>query len=156
MQSLVFSSFTCNKGLLTPQIGPFSRTFASKSPSKSSDPAETTEPDKPVDFLQSPAASWKAQYSSAGIENNAPWQEMWSILFSVGVFMIYFCVLREENDIDDKISQPLYDKVPGLEEQNLLVVHKYNSENRQDNKLIEARMRELGMDVDGIRKKYYQ
>lgn len=68
--------------------------------------------------------------------------------------MIYFCVLREENDIDEKIKQPLYNVVPGLEEQNLLVVHKYNSENRQDNKVIEARMRELGMDVDGIKRQY--
>uniref|UniRef100_A0A336MNF0 CSON002748 protein n=1 Tax=Culicoides sonorensis TaxID=179676 RepID=A0A336MNF0_CULSO len=134
----------------------FERSFASKS-SDSKEPAKSPEENnKPVDFLQSPAASWKASYSTVGIKDEAPWQESWSVLLSVTIFMIYFCILREENDIDQKIEQPLYDTVPGLEQQNLIAMHKYNLENGKDNRGIEKRMREIGMDVEGIRKIHFQ
>lgn len=150
---LFFSSIVSTRPVLCAPLDPYKRTFATKVPDTSDKPEI---PDKPIDYLQSPAASWKAQYSSAGLYDNAPWQEMWSILFSVTIFMVYFCILREENDIDERMKKPLYDMVPGLEEQNLLMIHKYNIEQNVDNKPIETRMRELGMDVEGIRKRHYQ
>lgn len=125
----------------------FSKQFATKSTKNDDIPFEEQ---KPIDYLKSPAAQWKAQYSVAGIKDDSPWIEMWSVLFSVSIFLIYFCILREENDIDEKLKQPLYDHVPGLEETNLLVLHKYNKENNIDNKLIEARMKELGLDLNKI------
>ena len=42
--------------------------------------------------------------------------------------MIYFCVLREENDIDTKLDGNLFDHVVGLEETQLEVAYNYNKE----------------------------
>ncbi|XP_063697959.1 uncharacterized protein LOC134828899 [Culicoides brevitarsis] len=130
------------------RIASFSRPFASKTPDK-----EDHDPDKPLEYLQSKAASWKAQ-DSTQYKNVAPEIEMYSIIFSVAVFMIYFCYLREENDVDETISRPLFDSVPGLEVSSLLVMHKYNFDNQKSNKEIEARMREIGIDVEAVRKSY--
>lgn len=37
------------------------------------------------------------------------------MIASVGAFMLYFFILREENDIDEKIYQPIWKTVPELE-----------------------------------------
>jgi hypothetical protein len=33
--------------------------------------------------------------------------------------MLYFCVFREENDIDEELGKSLYDRVPGLKKSQL-------------------------------------
>jgi len=42
-----------------------------------------------------------------------------SFYISLAVFMIYFMVLRQENDIDEELSKPLWQRLPSLEEQVL-------------------------------------
>lgn len=112
--------------------------------------------DKPIDYLSSPAAQWKAQWSAAGGVDDSPWFERWIVLACITVFMVYFCILREENDIDQQLSTPLFDNVPGLEQQTLLATFRYNLDKGLDNKDIEKRMSELGMDVETLKKEYLQ
>lgn len=65
---------------------------------------------EPLKYTTSPANQWKAENSRTG--NRAefgPWYEPHIVSASVIGFMIYFCVLREENDIDLLLDKPLTD-----------------------------------------------
>lgn len=109
-------------------------------------------PDEPIKFFGSEAANWKAQDTRRGGQGvagdkNIPWFQPYVVMASVTVFMIYFCVLREENDVDGELGRSLYDRVDGLEEIQLKIVHKYNVENQIDNSQIETRMKELAITV---------
>lgn len=65
--------------------------------------------------------------------------------------MIYFFILREENDIDQQLERSLFESVPGLEETQLILNYKYNLEHNLDNKPIVQRMKELGIKPEDIR-----
>jgi hypothetical protein len=60
--------------------------------------------------------------------------------------MIYFCILREENDIDVHLSKPLFDTVPQLEASTLITVYKHNLETNKDNTEVIKRLIEIGVD----------
>lgn len=62
---------------------------------------------------------------------------------SVAIFLIYFCVLREENDVDELIGKSLYDRIDGLEEAQLRRVLEYNLNHGKDTTAITKRLREL-------------
>lgn len=47
--------------------------------------------------------------------NPAPPSAVWVVRSSFLIFFLYFCLLREENDIDEKMYQPLWKTVPQLE-----------------------------------------
>lgn len=65
---------------------------------------------KPLKFTTSPANDWKAQYSRVGSKAEfGPWYEPHIVSVSLIIFMIYFFVLREENDIDIMLDRPLTD-----------------------------------------------
>ena len=57
--------------------------------------------------------------------------------------MLYFCVLREENDIDEELGKSLYERIPGLEKAQLQEVYRYNSMQGHDTSAITARLQEL-------------
>ena len=48
-------------------------------------------------------------------EDTRPPSQRYFVLASWAAFMIYFCILREENDIDERIYQPVWKTVPELE-----------------------------------------
>jgi len=55
---------------------------------------------------------------------DAPWYEPFTISFSIGAILLWFCVMREENDIDKKIGnimdpERVYQKVDGLEKKQI-------------------------------------
>lgn len=61
--------------------------------------------DSPIKYSSSEAAKWTAK-NSYGIYkelNPPPRSQGLVISLSVAVFLIYFCILREENDIDEQI-----------------------------------------------------
>lgn len=60
--------------------------------------------DKPIKFSTSKAATFPAAYMTAAAENRPEWQGL-VVSFSLIIFCIYFGMLREENDIDEKIVQ---------------------------------------------------
>ena len=71
---------------------------------------------------------------------------MYSVVGSVAIFLIYFCALREENDIDAKLSKPIFDSVPHLEKSTLITLYKYNLEKNIDNTDVIKRMLQIGLD----------
>uniref|UniRef100_A0A2S2NX43 Uncharacterized protein n=1 Tax=Schizaphis graminum TaxID=13262 RepID=A0A2S2NX43_SCHGA len=63
---------------------------------------------KPVKYTTSPAHDWKAQHSRIGSKAEfGPWYEPHAVSLSLIVFMIYFFILREENDLDLLLDKPL-------------------------------------------------
>lgn len=102
--------------------------------------------------MGSPAASMLARTARQGTVNfdEVPWYQTYVVCGSVAIFLIYFCALREENDIDIELEQSLYDRVPGLETTQLIINYKYNRENNIDNSGIIKRMQELGIRYENI------
>lgn len=72
-----------------------------------------------------------------------PWYQPFSVVASVAVFLIYFCVLREENDVDQEFTKTLYDRIKGLEKEQLIQTYKFNKEHGYSVADIEKRLREI-------------
>lgn len=62
---------------------------------------------------------------------------------SLAVFLLYFCVFREENDVDQKLEGSLFDHVAGLEATQLQLAYKYNKEHGLPTEDLERRLIEL-------------
>jgi hypothetical protein len=124
--------------------------------------------DEPVKFLGSNASLYQTSRSRTGSVNpdEVPWFQTYVVVGSVAIFLIYFCILREEvrtlencskryiisnfsskfqNDLDRELETSLFDRVPGLEQTQLVVNYRYNQENKKDNSIVVKRMQELGM-----------
>ena len=104
-------------------------------------------PDEPIKFFGSEAAKWKAQQTRRGHADDKLWYQPYVVMASVAVFMLYFCVLREESDVDGELNKSLYDRVDGLEAIQLKIVHRYNAENNVNNSEIEQRMKDLNISI---------
>jgi len=105
---------------------------------------EFEELDKPIQFTSSKASEWRAQQSFGGtIPEDTPDIQPISVMLSIAAFLIYFCVLREENDIDEEMKKSLWERIPGLERQQLDVVYDYNEQHGIVNTAILARIKEL-------------
>lgn len=72
------------------------------------------EDDKPYQYTTSNAAKWKAAQSFRAPENDAPPAQRWSVVASIAAFLIYFCILREENDLDQHLARPITETIPEL------------------------------------------
>uniref|UniRef100_A0A182JJ20 Uncharacterized protein n=1 Tax=Anopheles atroparvus TaxID=41427 RepID=A0A182JJ20_ANOAO len=106
---------------------------------------------EPIKYFGSQASRWTAQRSRSGPKGqDIPWFQPYVVNFSVAIFLIYFCILREENDIDEGLGRSLFEHVPGLEEQQLIVSYHYNKENGLSTIDIERRMKELGMNFEAV------
>lgn len=104
--------------------------------------------DEPIKFFGSEAAKWTAQQTRSGQSKEKQlWFQPYVVMGSLLVFMLYFCVLREESDVDGELGKSLYDRVDGLEQIQLKILHKYNQDNQLDNAKVEQRMRELNVPV---------
>lgn len=58
--------------------------------------------DEPIKYSTSDAAKWKTAYSTSGeLYFKFPRIQPPVVAFSLAAFLIYFCILREENDLDD-------------------------------------------------------
>lgn len=107
---------------------------------------------EPIKFVGSSAHAWISKRGRAGTVDDEPPPEcqMYIVLGSVVAFMAYFFYFREENDVDLEMGKTLYERVPGLEQTQLIINYKYNRENNIDNTKIVERMRELGMKPEEI------
>lgn len=72
-----------------------------------------------------------------------PWYQPYVVIGSVAIFMLYFCVLREESDIDREFDKTLYDRIKGLEKEQLLQSYRYNKEHGKSVIEIEERLLEI-------------
>ncbi len=83
------------RGRLAPVVSravPQRQASSAKSDSRSGDESP------PIKFTTSPA--YRHQPKMKKMRPPSPWYQPWIILSSTAVFLIYFLVLREENDID--------------------------------------------------------
>ena len=78
------------------------------------------DPDEPVRFSTSNAAKWDAMDTFLLPKiRQMPKSQPFFVIVSSAVFLIYFLVLREENQLDQTMMRPLEDVVPHLKEKTL-------------------------------------
>ncbi|CAH1645726.1 unnamed protein product [Spodoptera littoralis] len=98
---------------------------------------------EPIKFSTSQASRKSARPLVKKVDLDMPWYQPFSVVGSVAVFLIYFCVLREENDIDLEFNKSLYDRIKGLEKEQLLQSYRFNKEHGKSVDEIERRLKEL-------------
>ncbi|KAI9564991.1 hypothetical protein GHT06_008733 [Daphnia sinensis] len=89
---------------------------------------QTEDPNAPLSFSKSKAAKWSAKNSFSGrnISDDSPWYQPFVISASVTAILLWFCVLREENDIDKELGKTLYERVDGMERKQLELALKHS------------------------------
>ncbi|BFG06038.1 uncharacterized protein DMAD_04637 [Drosophila madeirensis] len=124
-----------------------SRFYAQKVANEKLKPEEGAISNEPIQFFGSQAATWRARETRSGGSDESLWYQPYVISASLAVFLLYFCCLREESDIDQRLEGNLYDHVSGLEEVQLTVNYRYNKEHGLDTKEQEKRLIEIGVDM---------
>ncbi|XP_023247148.1 uncharacterized protein LOC106644500 [Copidosoma floridanum] len=71
--------------------------------------------DRPIPLSTSPASKWLAKWNREPPPPEYVWYTPYVIWTSLITFMLYFCVLREENDIDEMMYKPLPQTIEGLD-----------------------------------------
>lgn len=99
--------------------------------------------DGPIKFSTSRAITYKARDTITGLNEERLWYEPYVIIFSIGIFLVYFCILREENDVDKELNRSLYSRIEGLEEYQLKLSLQYNLDNGLDTADITKRLAEI-------------
>lgn len=114
--------------------------------------SQKEENNEPIKFYGSGAAEWKAFNTRSGQtkEDDSVSFQPYVISACLTIFLLYFCVFREESDIDQELDKSLYDRVEGLEQTQLILVYKYNKEHGLELHDLEKRMKELGMNPEQI------
>lgn len=72
-----------------------------------------------------------------------PWYQPYVVAISLSTFLLYFCVLREENDVDTSLKMSLYDRIEGLEEKQLELTLEEYIQSGKDTAPIKARLIEI-------------
>lgn len=72
----------------------------------------------PIKFSESKAASMRIDEYRMPQGDTMPWYQPPIISLSLAVFLIYFCILREENDIDLILDQDLGTRLSQLGKQD--------------------------------------
>ncbi|KOB69899.1 Uncharacterized protein OBRU01_07405 [Operophtera brumata] len=101
---------------------------------------------EPIKFSTSGAARKTVAPVMTKTNTEIPWYQPYSVVCSVAVFLIYFCVLREENNVDLEFNKTLYERIHGLEKEQLLQSYRYNKENGKSVDDIEKRLKEIEED----------
>nr|XP_053607270.1 uncharacterized protein LOC128673453 [Plodia interpunctella] len=74
---------------------------------------------------------------------NMPWYQPYSVVGSITIFLLYFCVFREESDLDLEFNKTLYERIKGLEKEQLIQSYRFNKENGKPTADIEKRLKEI-------------
>ncbi|CAD5112869.1 DgyrCDS2081 [Dimorphilus gyrociliatus] len=102
------------------------------------------ENDNPVNYTSSPAHSHKSYDTFFPQQKyDRPWYQPISVLVSTAAFLIYFLVLREENDLDDRVQRSLYEHFPSMEESQLKTYIDYEKEKGGNVDMHEKRLSEF-------------
>lgn len=65
------------------------------------------------------------------------------VLFSLYAILIYFCILREENDVDEILGQHLFVTVPHLEKPMIKAAIESGTLRGTDTSELKSRLREI-------------
>ncbi|XP_071536472.1 uncharacterized protein [Panulirus ornatus] len=109
-------------------------------------PSEELDLDEPIKFSTSRAATWKARDTYGGKQldtEKKPWYQPFVVSLSLTIFLLYFCIFREESNLDHKFERRLYDHIEGLEESQLELSLRYNIEAGLDTAAILKRLEEI-------------
>ncbi|XP_049868864.1 uncharacterized protein LOC126368758 [Pectinophora gossypiella] len=98
---------------------------------------------EPIKFSTSLAARKTVRPVVKKTKIDMPWYQPYSVIGSVTVFLIYFCLLREENDMDGELTKTLYERMQGLEKVQLLQSYQFNKEHGKSVVEIEKRLKEI-------------
>ncbi|CAB3253880.1 unnamed protein product [Arctia plantaginis] len=98
---------------------------------------------EPIKFTTSGAARKTVAPVLRKVNIDMPWYQPYSVVGSVAVLLIYFCILREESDIDLEFDKTLYQRIKGLEKEQLLQTYRFNKEHGKSVVEIELRLKEL-------------
>lgn len=100
---------------------------------------------KPIKYTTSGAKQWQSIKTFELPDNmkKMPPYQPYSVIISVLAILVYFGVLREENDMDDKLGVSLYDRMPGLEEKNIRIAIDYEKHLGRSTSDLERRLAEL-------------
>lgn len=99
--------------------------------------------DAPLSYLNSPAANYLARHSRTHGSDDTLWYQPLVVTFSVAAILIYFCILREESDVDEELGKTLFERLPGLEQKQLELLREFNLDRGLDVDKIEKRLDEL-------------
>lgn len=110
--------------------------------SKQLSDADDVKQDEPIKYSTS-SAQTHSSYDTFFIERSAPWYQTWIVLGSSVAFLLYFLVLREENDLDEEIGKSLFERIPGLEEQDLKAKIANAKEMGLESNVYETRLMEI-------------
>eukprot|EP00092_Neocalanus_flemingeri_P004659 GFUD01005023.1.p1 GENE.GFUD01005023.1~~GFUD01005023.1.p1 ORF type:complete len:156 (-),score=43.86 GFUD01005023.1:123-590(-) len=99
----------------------------------------------PVKFTKSGAYNLNPLMANMKKKEETPWFQGPVVAISTACLLIYFTCLREENDLDDELAGrlSLYDRVDGLEKQDLINSIKFNEENGMDTTKLKQRLKLL-------------
>eukprot|EP00091_Calanus_sinicus_P009305 TRINITY_DN21824_c0_g1_i1.p1 TRINITY_DN21824_c0_g1~~TRINITY_DN21824_c0_g1_i1.p1 ORF type:complete len:143 (-),score=47.07 TRINITY_DN21824_c0_g1_i1:86-514(-) len=97
----------------------------------------------PVKFTRSKAYNLNPLMSNQQKKKDTPWFQGPLVAGSTLAFLIYFTILREESDVDGELAGRLYDRIEGLEKQDLINSIKFNEENGMDTTALRARLKEV-------------
>ncbi|XP_012534479.1 uncharacterized protein LOC105835581 [Monomorium pharaonis] len=67
--------------------------------------------DQPIKYSTSKAATMRVDEYRNPDGDNIPWYQDYCMTISMAVFLIYFCILREENDLDEMLNTDLGDSL---------------------------------------------
>lgn len=67
------------------------------------------ETSQPIKYSSSRAANMRIDEYRDPYGDTVPWYQSYMVMLSLTVFLIYFCILREENDIDLMLYNDLGD-----------------------------------------------
>lgn len=98
--------------------------------------------DEPLKYFGSPAEKIRATPAPPPRPEYSPY----IVHVSLAAFLIYFCILREENDIDDLLKRDLFDHF-GEEASRLKKAYDYNIKHNLPTQEIVNRLREIGAPV---------
>lgn len=107
---------------------------------------------EPIKYSTSDAAKWKAVYTSSGEDYfDIPRIQPFAVVMSLTAFMVYFCILREENDLDDWLRE-LETTIPiQIEEAQLRLEIQDGVKKGVDVSWKEARLKEIIKQKEGLK-----
>lgn len=101
--------------------------------------------------MGSPAQSYRGEDSRRGGKAyDWPSYQPYVINGSIAIFLIYFTILREENDIDQKLGANLNEHVPGVEIMLLRDTYAQQKKSGLPTDETAKRLKELGVSLDPI------
>ncbi|RXG60815.1 hypothetical protein Avbf_03885 [Armadillidium vulgare] len=125
----------------------FSQCRSMSNRSKSTDATEEIDLNEPVKFSTSKAASWNSHriyLTPIGLgENVRPTYELFFMTFSMGIFLLYFLALREENDIDIKIDLEMHDRENSFKRKELQACIRIFKKKGKETKHLEEMLKQL-------------